>query len=47
MGLQSEVLKESEKADIALAQAIEENDANEQLNLEDALSYYEDLKRSK
>lgn len=47
MGLQSEVLKENEKADIALVQAMEENDPTEQYNLEDALSYYEDLKRSK
>lgn len=47
MGLQSEVLKENEKADIALVQAMEENDPTEQYNLEDALNYYEDLKRSK
>ena len=47
MGLQSEVLKDDEKADIALAQAIEENDPNDRFNLEEALSYYESLKRSK
>jgi hypothetical protein len=48
MGLQSEVLTDGEKADIAFAQAIEENDRDDRFTLlEDALNYYENLKRFK
>lgn len=46
MGLQSEILTDVDKEDLALAQAIQENDPADQLKVEEAMAYYESLKKS-
>lgn len=47
MGLETQVLSQSKKEDIALMKAIHENDAAENLNLEDAVAYYQTLDKAK
>ncbi|TZF82171.1 hypothetical protein FW774_15890 [Pedobacter sp. BS3] len=44
MGLSSHVVSGSEKEDIGLALAIEENDSADNLTREEAVSYYQALK---
>ena len=44
MGLSSHIVSESEKEDIGLAMAIEENDSADNLTREEAVSYYQALK---
>ncbi|HYK77425.1 MAG TPA: hypothetical protein VEV16_10635 [Daejeonella sp.] len=46
MGLQSEILTDADKEDLVLAQAIEENDPAEQLKVEEAMAFYESLKKA-
>ena len=43
MGLKTHLLTKSEKEDIALAKAIQKNDATENLVMEDAVDYYKKL----
>ncbi len=47
MGLETQVLSQSAKKDIAMMKAIDENDPAENLNLEDALTYYQTLDKAK
>lgn len=47
MGLETQILNQSEKEDIAMMKAIHENDPAENLNLEDALAYYQTLDKVK
>lgn len=47
MGLEAQVLSQSAKEDIAMMKAIQENDPAENLNLEDALAYYQTLDKAK
>lgn len=47
MGLETQILSQSEKEDIALMKAIHENDPAENLNLEDAVAYYQTLNKTK
>lgn len=47
MGLETEVLNQSAKEDIAMIKAIHENDPADNLNLEDALAYYQTLDKAK
>jgi len=47
MGFTSEVLDDSSKEDFALAKAIQENDSNDQLKLEDAKAYYQSLNKAR
>ncbi len=47
MGLETQVLSQSVKEDIAMMKAIDENDPAENLNLEDALTYYQTLDKAK
>jgi len=47
MGLETQVLSQSAKEDIAMMKAIHENDLAENLNLEDALAYYQTLDKAK
>lgn len=45
MGLSAHILTDIEKEDIGLAYAIAENKPNEQMLMEDALAYYQALKK--
>ena len=47
MGLETQFLSQSAKEDIAMMKAIHENDPAENLNLEDALAYYQTLDKAK
>lgn len=46
MGLKAQILKVADKEDFILAQAIEENDPQDYLILEDAISYYKSLNKT-
>ena len=43
MGFKSEILSKSDKEDIGLAYAIEENNPSENLSLQEAIEYYNTL----
>ncbi len=47
MGLETQVLSPAEKEDLAMMKAIHENDPAENLNLEDAIAYYQTLEKAK
>ncbi len=47
MGLETQVLSSSVKEDIALMKAIQENDPAENVNIEDAVAYYQTLDKAK
>ncbi|MGI4021535.1 MAG: hypothetical protein ACRYFA_08525 [Janthinobacterium lividum] len=47
MGLKTQVLNQSEKEDIVMMKVIQENDPTENLNLEDAVAYYQTLDKAK
>lgn len=47
MGLETQVLSPSEKEGLAMMKAIHENDPAENLNLEDAVAYYQTLEKAK
>ncbi|RYE21231.1 MAG: hypothetical protein EOP42_26200 [Sphingobacteriaceae bacterium] len=47
MGLETQILSSFVKEDIALMKAIQENDPAENLNVEDALAYYQTLDKAK
>ncbi len=47
MGLETQILSQPEKEDIALMKAIQENNPAENLNLEDAVAYYQTLDKAK
>jgi len=46
MGFKTHILTESEKEDMVMAKAIQENDPAENLNLEDAVAYYQTLDKA-
>jgi hypothetical protein len=46
MGLDAQILTDSEKEDFVLAKAIEENDPADQLKMEEAIAYYRNLDKS-
>ena len=46
MGLKAQILTESDKEDFVLAKAIEENDPQDHLILEDAIAYYKSLDKT-
>jgi len=46
MGLTAQILTEADKEDLVLAKAIEENDPQDYLILEDAISYYKSLDKT-
>lgn len=47
MGFKSEILSNSDKEDLGLAKAIEENSGAESLSLNDAITYYQSLDKAK
>lgn len=47
LGLKAEVLSGSDKEDLILAKAIEENDATDTMKLEEAMAYYQSLDKLK
>lgn len=46
MGLKAQILTEADKEDFVLAKSIEENDPQDYLILEDAISYYKSLDKT-
>lgn len=47
MGLKTHLLTQSEKDDLALANAIQQNNSSENLLMDDALAYYKKLDKAK
>ena len=47
MDFKSEVLSNSDKEDLGIAKAIEENSGIESLSFSDAMSYYKSLEKAK